>query len=125
MLKRRTFKTVTVIVIILMMMTSMATITFAADSYKTNVYVTTVWKDIATSTTGFNKTIRINYLGTVPVGLGILKADIRMLSSSGSVLWSQNQVCASGGQDFWCGSDVYTVQIKVLTGTASASSYPK
>ena len=123
---KQTLKKSAIIAIVLVIMVSMATTVFAADIYKNGVAVNTSWKDIATSTTGFNKNIHIFYQGTVNVGLlGILKADIRMIDGNGNVVWSQNQVCASGGQDFRCGSDVYKVQIKVASGIASASAWPK
>lgn len=78
------------------------------------------WKTIATSTTGFNCKVRVSSLGT-----SISTVDIRMLGKNGKVVWSQNESFGSlGSRDYWCGSDVYKIQVKYHTGQGTIMCYP-
>lgn len=87
--------------------------------------ITTSWKTIASSTTGFNCNVWIASYNTGTIGLIVAPSDIRMLGRSGNVVWQESGAVAGNGaqRQFWCGSDVYTIQIKTQTGTGMAYAY--
>lgn len=71
--------------------------------------VTTSWRNIATSTTGFGCNI---YIG------GLVASDymdVRMLDRNGNPLWAETNAFSTYGvgyRIFHCGSDVYTLQVR-------------
>lgn len=87
--------------------------------------INTSWKTIASSTTGFNCNVWIASYNTGTIGLVVAPSDIRMLGKSGNVVWQESGAVAGNGaqRQFWCGSDVYTIQIKTQTGTGTAYAY--
>lgn len=87
--------------------------------------INTSWKTIASSTTGFNCNVWIASYNLGTIGLSIAPSDIRMLDKSGNVLWQESGAVAGTGaqRQFWCGSDVYTIQIRTQTGTGTAYAY--
>ena len=87
--------------------------------------INTSWKTIASSTTGFNCDVWIASYNLGTIGLVVSPSDIRMLGKSGNVVWQESGAVAGNGaqRQFWCGSDVYTIQIKTQTGTGSAYAY--
>lgn len=87
--------------------------------------INTSWKTIASSTTGFNCDVWIGSYNTGTIGLVVAPSDIRMLGRSGNVVWQESGAVAGNGaqRQFWCGSDVYTIQIKTQTGTGMAYAY--
>lgn len=95
----------------------------AAESYNT-VTLSTSWKTIASSTTGFNCNVTISAMATGTDGLGIIRPDIRMLDNNGSVVWSESKSCPGyGTRTYSCGSNVYKIQIKVANGAGTAYAY--
>lgn len=89
-----------------------------------SINTSTSWKTIATASSGFdcNVDISCTNFNNVP-------CDIRMLNSKGSVLWEESgaiqitSMVGSGGpgsRKFWCGSDVYTIQIRTQGGKGTA-----
>lgn len=85
---------------------------------------TTSWQTIATSSTGFNCNVFIKCMNTTTSGWGVVPSDIRMLGKSGNVVWSENgAVPGQGNRTFWCGSDVYTIQIRTQAGYGVAIAY--
>lgn len=80
----------------------------------------TTWKTIASSTTGFNCDVVIN--GLV---IGNYCLDVRMLDKNGNVVWSEeNSVnTLNGARTFWCGKNVYTIQVKGHNGNGIAWAY--
>ena len=117
---------VTLLITALMIVTVLCTTTkvFAKNSYKGTITTSTSWKTLATSTTGFNCNVAVVNASTGTDGLGILRADIRMLGKSGNVVWEESKACPGyGTRVFHCGSDVYTIQIKVAYGGGTAWAY--
>lgn len=96
----------------------------ASENYS-NIILSTSWKTIATSTSGFNRNVTISCLVTGTDGLGAIRADVRMLSKNGSVVWSESKSCPGlGSRRYWCGSNVYKIQVRVATGGGTAYAYP-
>lgn len=87
--------------------------------------ITTSWKTIASSTTGFGCNVAITSHNTSTIGLGPAKSDIRMLDRNGNQLWYENGAVLGTGvtRVFICGSDVYEIQIRTQTGKGEAYAY--
>lgn len=96
-----------------------------SNNYVSWLNLTTSWQTIATSTTGFGCNVAIVCSTTATDGFGPLKADVRMLDKSGNVLWSESKSCPGTGTKriYECGSDVYKIQVKVVTGGGTAWAY--
>lgn len=92
---------------------------FPYNSSTNNLYVDGSWRTIATSSTGFNCNVYINGLVTSNY------MDVRMLGSSGNVVWSLTNAVAtySGPGLFYCGSNVYSIQVR-CNGNGIAWAYP-
>ncbi len=93
-----------------------------SNHYGSGVVVRSNWTTVASSTTGFNCNVKITSLGTT---LGTV--DVRLLGKNGNVLWTSYEAfgtLASG--TFWCGSDVYKIQVKYhdSNGAGTVSAYP-
>ena len=96
----------------------------ASETFNQNVLLSTSWKTIAKSTTGFDCNVAISCLVTGTDGLGAVRPDIRMLGRSGNVLWSESKSCPGlGTRIYKCGPDVYEIQIRVSNGSGTARSY--
>ena len=87
--------------------------------------INTVWKEIAKSTDGFNCYVYIACYNTSPGSLTqVAASDIRMLDANGNVIWYEGgAVSGSGSRIFFCGSDVYSIQIRTQTGKGTAFAY--
>ena len=100
-----------------------------SETYITWLNLTTSWKTIAKSTSGFGCNVEIVCNTTGTDGFHPLYADIRMLDKNGKVVWSESKSCPGDGTGriYRCGSDVYTIQVKVQHsgGTAWASKTSK
>ena len=45
-------------------------------------------------------------------------------NKNGSEVWYEKEAFGSlGSREFWCGSDIYTVQVKYVVGGGSISCY--
>lgn len=122
--KKRTLKAMLSAVLLILLLIGTTTTAFAANSYNGTITTSTSWKTLATSTTGFNCNVAIFNSSTGTDGLGILRADIRMLGKSGNVVWQESKACPGyGTRIFWCGSDVYKIQIKVAHSSGTAKAY--
>lgn len=104
--------------------------TAAAKSYTckyTGYYdaldVTTSWKVLATSTTGFDCYVTICTRNTAILSSGgIAKTVVRMLGKNGNVLWTSTDeysVPGQGSYEYHCGSDVYKIEVKTQAGGGS------
>lgn len=89
------------------------------------LHITTSWKTIASSTTGFGCNVSITSHNKGTIGLGIAKSDIRMLDRNGNELWYESGAVLGSGvaRVFICGTDVYTIQIRTQTDTGTAYAY--
>lgn len=91
-------------------------------SSSSSLYISnTSWATIATSTTGFNCNVRIE--GLV---VGNYSIDVRMLDSSGNVVWSEYNAIdtvSTAYRVFWCGSNIRTIQVKAHGGNGIAWAY--
>lgn len=76
----------------------------------------TKWTTVAESNRGLNTNVRIT------ARAALTYTSIRMLDRNGNVVWSQNNVFDIIGDSkvFWCGPDVYKVQLINATGHRSA-----
>lgn len=111
------------IAVLLVGLIGSTTIVQAANRYK-SINLSKNWTDIAISTSGFNCNVTISCLVTGTDGLGAIRADVRMLNSSGTVVWSESKSCPGlGSRTYWCGSNVYKVQVRVATGGGTARAY--
>lgn len=121
---KKAVKSTTFIAVLLVAILGTTMVASAANSYKGTVVTSTSWTTLATSTTGFNCNVAVFNSSTGTDGLGILRADIRMLDRSGKVVWQEAKACPGyGTRVFWCGSDVYTIQIRVAYGGGTARAY--
>lgn len=101
--------------------TSENTISPQSNTYESGgVYVTsTAWKTIATSTSGFNCNVHVYAMTNAAY------VSIRMLDRNGNVVWSEtNSVPGNQSRNFWCGSNVYKIQAKAITGNATVACWP-
>lgn len=94
--------------------------TYSEDYKGHNQNVSTSWKTIATSTTGFNHNVFIECRNP-----DLAPLDIRMLGKNGNIVWSESgAVGAQSNRMFWCGSDVYTIQAKSQRGISAVYIQP-
>lgn len=76
---------------------------------------------VATSTTGFNRNIRIS-CNNINV---FHHNDVRMLDRNGNVIWEEyGAVAYNGSRRFWCGSNVYQVQVRVALQNVLGAATP-
>lgn len=81
----------------------------------------TKWTTIATSTSGFNRNVKVSTLNTIVASTN----HIRMLGKDNNVVWQENNAIGfSSSRVFWCGSDVYKIQIRCSSGAGSAYCSP-
>lgn len=97
---------------------------FPYSSVAKALVTTTSWKTIASSTTGFNCNVYIKCSNTALSGWTVVPSDIRMLGKNGNVVWEEKGAIAGlGDRVFYCGSDVYTIQIRTQSGSGTAYAY--
>ena len=91
--------------------------TFGAN---TGFYIkSSKWTTVASSSKGINNDLTIFVHNT-----SISTNHIRMLDRYGRVIWEENNAIGnSGSRVFWCGPDVYTVQLRPAIGEASGSAF--
>jgi len=96
----------------------------AAQNYNT-VLLSTSWKTIASSSTGFNCKVAVSSMTTGTINnIQAVNPDIRMLGRNGNVVWSENSSTPGlSTRVYNCGSDVYTIQIRVSNGSGTARAY--
>lgn len=77
------------------------------------------WTTIAESSKGFNSNVFINVINT-----STSINDIRLLNRNGNVVWQKDGAIGMNEKlaKFWCGSDVYKVQVRTQRGTGSATA---
>ena len=91
-----------------------------SNSFQNGTVITTSWKTVATSTTGFDCNVYIKCMNTGMIGWQVSPTDIRMLDRNGNVVWSENgAVAGQGNRTFWCGSNVYKIQARTQTGSGT------
>lgn len=81
--------------------------------------INTSWTTVLTSSSGFNRDVHIQATTFTYNGLlTTVPCDIRMLDKNGNVLWTGTGSVPVQNQEvtFWCGSDVYKVQIRTQAG---------
>lgn len=91
--------------------------------YNDALSITTSWKDLATSNTGFNCYVTICTRNTAILSSGhVAKTVVQMLGKNGNVLWTSTDeysVPGLGSYEYYCGSDVYKIRVKTQAGTGS------
>ena len=95
-----------------------------------SVNISTSWTTVlsvsTSSSKGINSNVTISATTFTYNGLlSTVPCDIRLLGKTGDVLWSQDDAIPGSGANtvFWCGSDVYTVQIRTTAGNGIASAW--
>lgn len=81
--------------------------------------INTSWTTVLSSSSGFNRDVYIQATTFTYNGLvTTVPCDIRMLDKNGNVLWTGTGSVPGQNQkvSFWCGSDVYKVQIRTQAG---------
>ncbi len=79
----------------------------------------TSWQMIAYSTKGFNCNVTISCMNTT-----VSACDICMLGKNGNIVWTENgAIGGASSRTFWCGSDVYEIQIRTQSGSGTAYAY--
>ena len=75
------------------------------------------WATVASSTKGFNTDVYVSIDND-----SVTRNDIRMLDRYGRVVWEQEGAMGMGQYNakFWCGPDVYKVQIRTQSGRGVA-----
>ena len=113
---KQTLKTVSTFIAALSMVLILSITAFAADakfekSYKTGSSYTNVASIRTSNKIGLNCNVCIFSYSTS-------MCDIRMLGKNGKTVWEGKGVIAMGNHinTFWCGTDVYTVQIRAQSG---------
>ena len=101
------------------------TISPRSNQYEYGMSVSTSWKTVATATTGFNCYVYIKCMNTlINDNFEVVPCDVRMLDKSGNVVWYESgAVPGQGSRIFWCGSDVYTIQIRTQGGLGTVYCY--
>jgi hypothetical protein len=87
-----------------------------------NQTITTSWTTVSNGTGGggHNRYVAIQ-VSNLNAGQ---RNDVRMLGQSGNVVWSEEGAIGNMSErTFWCGLDVYQVQVKVSNGLATANSW--
>lgn len=121
---KKTFKLTSLIAFALMIVLIISIPAYADGPYYPTINTSTSWKTLAASTKGFNRNVAVFNMSTGTDSIGILRADIRMLGKTGNVVWQEEKACpGSGTRIFWCGPDVYKIQIKVANSSGTARAY--
>ncbi len=76
----------------------------------------TRWTTVAESSKGFNCNVYISISNNM-----VSRTGIRMLNRRGKILWQSDDAIAFNQYraQFWCGSDVYKIQLTTNSGGAS------
>lgn len=85
-----------------------------------------VWTTVISSNSGFNRVVHVSANTFTHINLmTTVSCDIRLLDRYDNVLWSADDAVPGNGtyKDFWCGSDVYKVQLRTAAGDGIASAY--
>lgn len=92
-------------------------ITPRSNSYKNGVAInSSSWTTIATSTSGFNCNVYIYSLNAYAGAT----THVRMLGRSDNTVWYESSAIGyQSSRTFWCGPDVYTIQVKTSAGGSS------
>ncbi len=79
------------------------------------ITVNTSWKTVLQTNSGFSRTITISFTATNSNDY----CNVRFLGKNGNVVWTKNNAIQGNGipVSFWCGADVYKIQICTSTGT--------
>lgn len=76
------------------------------------------------SSRGLNRNVNINVNAASLNGLRLADAQIRMIGKDGRVLWTGKVPNDNQFHKFWCGSDVYKIQVRIPNGAGSVYIKP-
>lgn len=91
-----------------------------------SINISTSWTTILSSSSGFNRNVTVSATTLTLNGLlSTVPCDIRLLGKNDKELWSKDSAVPGNGKEtvFWCGSDVYKVQIRTTAGNGIASAW--
>lgn len=121
---KKVFKPTVVVALLLALVLGTTLTANAASVTFHSVNLSQSWETIAECSTGINRNITVSSLVTGTDGIGAISPDIRMLGKNGNVVWSESKSCPGlGTREYYCGSDVYKVQIRVANGGGTARAY--
>lgn len=84
--------------------------------------ITTSWSDTVTFSSNPNgRYVTLYMYNTSPAQIN----QVRMIGWNGQVVWpgEGNDIPSGGSRQFWCGSDVAKVQVRLVTSTYPAFCY--
>jgi len=125
---KRIVKSAAIIVVVLSLLL-VSTIAVAAASFpynslrrlNTTTSYQTICSESTSSRTGINRNVFIQNNNT-----SVARSDVRMLGKNGNVVWEgRGALAIAEGRVFWCGSGVYTVQIRTQSGRGTAYAQPR
>ena len=107
---RKKVKVAVVMALFVAMVVGCTGTTSAATPRITSTNISTTWTTVLSSSTGLLETV---------------KCDIRLLDKNGNAVWSQNGAVPGNNVErtFWCGSDVYKVQMRTQARTGVVSAW--
>ena len=105
--------------LVVLMMLSLSVVAFAAGKA---VAYGGEYTELLGSGNCANKTISVYCINTSTLHHN----DVRMLDSSGNIVWEEyGAIDYSGSRSFWCGSNVYSIQIRVGAKNILGDLIPK
>lgn len=109
--------------------TSVSAVMVAEETMVTprSTNIDTGWTTILESSSGFNRNVKVSATTFTLNGLlSTVPCDIRLTGKDeNDVRWSKDNAVPGNGKEtvFWCGSDVYKVQIRTTAGNGIASAW--
>lgn len=123
---------VAIVVLLSLLLGNAITVTASPFPYNSSRRLNTItsWRTIASvstrNNTGINRNVLIQNNNVGTVGLGIARSDVRMLDRNGRVVWEgRGALAGADNRVFWCGPNVYTVQIRTQSGRGTAFAQPR
>ncbi len=122
---RKKVKVAVVMALFVAMVVGCTGTTSAATPRITSTNISTTWTTVLSSSTGFNRDVHVKAITTSTGLLETVKCDIRLLDKNGNAVWSQNGAVPGNNVErtFWCGSDVYKVQMRTQARTGVVSAW--
>lgn len=108
MTSNKSIKSIVMVCVMIISLLGFSISASAAESYHHPYLITsTRYQTIASSTTGFNRNVKVFNSSTSTDGLGILRADIRMLDKYGNVVWEEKKLAQDMEVGFFGADQMY------------------
>lgn len=130
-MKKKLKQALVIITMALMVIGSTVSVSAAGTNHysytsQSNALMTnTSWKKLAYSDNGFNCNVKITCMNnSSSSSSAISRSSVKMVGKNGkTVVWSETGAvsgAAGSPRTFWCGSDVYAIYVKTVSGTGLA-----